>query len=133
MQIQADPMRLRQALDNLLDNAICHGPDAGGLIRVEAAVSGQVATVTIENAGPGFDDELLLRAFEPFVRGGDAERHPGAGLGLAIVRAVAQAHGGSATAENVAGGARLTMTLALDARPHPDPGPGPRPGVRITA
>jgi signal transduction histidine kinase len=133
VQIRADPMRLRQALDNLLDNAICHGPDAGGLIRVEAAVSGQVATVTIENAGPGFDDELLLRAFEPFVRGGDAERHPGAGLGLAIVRAVAQAHGGSATAENVPGGARLTMTLALDPRPHPDPGPGPRPGVRITA
>jgi signal transduction histidine kinase len=92
-----------------------------------------VATVTIENAGPGFDDELLLRAFEPFVRGGDAERHPGAGLGLAIVRAVAQAHGGSATAENVAGGARLTMTLALDPYSDPDPGPGPRPGVRISA
>ncbi len=115
VEIQVDPMRLRQALDNLLDNAIRHGPEAGGLIRLEATVSGEVATVTMENAGPGFDDELLPRAFEPFVRGGgDVERHPGAGLGLAIVRAVAQAHGGTATAENVPGGARLTMTLALD-------------------
>ncbi len=122
VEIQVDPMRLRQALDNLLDNAIRHGPEAGGLIRLEAAVSGDVATVTMENEGPGFEDELLPRVFEPFVRGSDAERHPGAGLGLAIVRAVAQAHGGTATAENVPGGARLTMTLALDTGPGPGAG-----------
>jgi signal transduction histidine kinase len=123
VEIPVDPMRLRQALDNLLDNAIRHGPETGGLIRVEAAVSGQVATVTMENAGPGFDDELLPRAFEPFVRGGhDVTLHPGAGLGLAIVRAVAQAHGGTATAENVPGGARLTVTLALEPVPGPAPG-----------
>jgi two-component system OmpR family sensor kinase len=121
VEIPVDPMRLRQALDNLLDNAIRHGPEAGGLIRVEAAVSCEVATVTMENSGPGFDEELLPRAFEPFVRGGhDGASGSGAGLGLAIVRAVAQAHGGTATAENVPGGARLTMTLALD----PGPGPG---------
>jgi two-component system OmpR family sensor kinase len=121
VEIPVDPMRLRQALDNLLDNAIRHGPEAGGLIRVEAAVSCEVATVTMENSGPGFDEELLPRAFEPFVRGGhDGTAGSGAGLGLAIVRAVAQAHGGTATAENVPGGARLTMTLALD----PGPGPG---------
>jgi two-component system OmpR family sensor kinase len=121
VEIPVDPMRLRQALDNLLDNAIRHGPEAGGLIRVEAAVSCAVATVTMENSGPGFDEELLPRAFEPFVRGGhDGASDSGAGLGLAIVRAVAQAHGGTATAENVPGGARLTMTLALD----PGPGPG---------
>ena len=121
-EIPVDPMRLRQALDNMLDNAIRHGPEAGGLIQVEAAVSGQVAMVTMENAGPGFDDALLARAFEPFVRGSrDVTSQSGAGLGLAIVRAVAQAHGGTATAENVPGGARLTMTLALD----PDPGLAP--------
>jgi two-component system, OmpR family, sensor kinase len=118
--IPVDPMRLRQALDNLLDNAIRHGPDTGGRIRVEAAVSGGVVTVTMENSGPGFDGDLLPRAFEPFVRGGrNGASHPGAGLGLAIVRAVAQAHGGTATAENVPGGARLTMTLALDPEPVP--------------
>jgi signal transduction histidine kinase len=121
VEIPVDPMRLRQALDNLLDNAIRHGPEAGGLIRVEAAVSGEVATVTMENSGPGFDEELLPRAFEPFVRGGHDTTGTGAGLGLAIVRAVAQAHGGTATAENVPGGARLTMTLALDPGPVPAP------------
>jgi signal transduction histidine kinase len=122
VEVPVDPMRLRQALDNLLDNAIRHGPEAGGLIRVEAAVSGEVATVVMENSGPGFADGLLPTAFEAFVRGGgDVTSQPGAGLGLAIVRAVAQAHGGTATATNMPGGARLTMTLALD----PGPGPGP--------
>ena len=68
VEIPVDPMRLRQALDNLLDNAIRHGPEAGGLIRVEAAVSGEVATVTMENSGPGFDDGAAaagLRAVRP--------------------------------------------------------------------
>jgi signal transduction histidine kinase len=119
-------MRLRQAVDNLLDNAIRHGPQAGGLIRVEAAVSGEVATVVMENSGPGFAEDLLPRAFEAFVRGdGDVTSQPGAGLGLAIVRAVAQAHGGTVTATNVPGGARLTMTLALNPAPVPAPVPGP--------
>jgi two-component system, OmpR family, sensor kinase len=121
VRIQVDPMRLRQALDNLLDNAIRHGPEAGGLIRVEAVVSGEVATVVTENSGPGFAGVVLPRAFEPFVRGGyNGVPEHGAGLGLAIVQAIAQVHGGTATAENVPGGARVTMTLALDHGPVPD-------------
>jgi signal transduction histidine kinase len=115
VDIPADPMRLRQALDNMLDNAIRHGQDTGGLIRVEAAVSGGVATIVTENSGPGFAAGLLPRAFEPFVRGHENQAAGyGAGLGLAIVRAVAQAHGGTATAANVPGGARVTMTVAVD-------------------
>ena len=120
-EIPVDPMRLRQALDNLLDNAIRYGPEAGGRIRVGAAVSGGVATITVENTGSGFSEALLPKAFETFVRGdGDVAAQPGGGLGLAIVRAVARAHGGTATAQNVPGGARLTMTLALDPGPVPD-------------
>jgi two-component system, OmpR family, sensor kinase len=119
--IPVDPMRLRQALDNLLDNAIRYGPEAGGLIRVEAAVSGEVVTVVTENSGPGFAGDVLPQAFEPFVRAGyDVVPEHGAGLGLAIVQAIAQAHGGTAAAENVPGGARVTMTLALDSGPVPD-------------
>jgi signal transduction histidine kinase len=137
VEIPVDPMRLRQALDNLLDNAIRHGPGAGGLIRVEAAVSGEVATVVTENCGPGFARDVLPQAFEPFVRGGhDCVPEHGAGLGLAIVRAIAQAHGGTATAENVPGGARVTITLALDHGPVPEArvrslptGPRPDPGT----
>jgi signal transduction histidine kinase len=67
---------------------------------------------------------VLPQAFEPFVRGGhDGTPEHGAGLGLAIVQAIAQAHGGTATAENVPGGARVTMILALN---H-----GPVPGARV--
>jgi len=118
--VMVDPMRLRQALDNLLDNAIRHS-DAGGLIRVEADVAGDLATITVHNSGPGFPDDILPRAFDAFVRGErEVSSQHGAGLGLTIVRAVAQAHGGTATAENTPGGALLTMTLAL----HPDPAPG---------
>jgi two-component system OmpR family sensor kinase len=122
-RIMIDPMRVRQAVDNLLDNAIRHSRP-GIPISVDAAVSGDFATVTVENRGPGFADYILPRAFEPFVRGepqpcGPAPAHahvsPGAGLGLTIVRAVAEAHGGTAIAQNVNGGARVTMTMALPA------------------
>jgi signal transduction histidine kinase len=120
VEIPVDPMRVRQALDNLLDNAIRYGPETGGLIRVQVTVSAEMATVRMENAGPGFGDGTLPRAFEAFVRGEiDVASHSGAGLGLAIVQAVARAHGGRATAENVPGGARVTMTLALDCEPVP--------------
>jgi signal transduction histidine kinase len=119
-QVPVDAMRLRQALDNLLDNAIRHGPEAGGQIRIEASVRGAVATIVMDNAGAGFAPDLLPgRAFEAFVRGSGGASHPGAGLGLAIVRAVAQAHGGTAIAENLPGGARLRMTLRLGPEPVP--------------
>jgi two-component system, OmpR family, sensor kinase len=115
VEIPVDPMRVRQALDNLLDNAIRYGPETDGRIRVDATVSGEVATLRMENAGPGFADAVLPGVFQAFVRGeSDVAVHTGAGLGLAIVQAVARAHGGTATAENVPGGARVTMTLALD-------------------
>jgi two-component system OmpR family sensor kinase len=126
-RIMIDPMRVRQAVDNLLDNAIRQSRP-GAPIRAGATVSGDVATVTVENPGPGFPDSLLPRAFEPFVRGEpphdglEAHKAPaaqGAGLGLTIVRAVAQAHGGTAIAQNIPGGARVTMTLALGAQ-QPD-------------
>jgi signal transduction histidine kinase len=123
VDIPVDPMRVRQALDNLLDNAIRYGPETGGLIRVDATVSSEMATVRIENTGPGFSGGVLPRAFQAFVRGdSDTAAPAGAGLGLAIVQAVARAHGGTAHAENVPSGARLTMTLALD--PEPVPGAG---------
>jgi signal transduction histidine kinase len=119
VRVMIDPMRIRQAVDNLLDNAIRHSRP-GDPIRVGATVSGDTATVTVENSGPGFPDDILAEAFEPFVRGEprhDAPDAGGAGLGLAIVRAVAEAHGGTATAQSVPDGARVTMTMALGAGP----------------
>jgi two-component system OmpR family sensor kinase len=104
---RVDPARLRQAVENLVDNAIRH-VRPGGTIEVEAQIDDGVACVSVRDSGPGFPPEILPRAFEPFARGDGA----GAGLGLAIVRAVAEAHGGTASAENLPeGGSRVEIVL----------------------
>ncbi len=107
-----DPVRLRQAVENLVDNSIRHVP-AGGTILVQAGSNGRGVDVSVEDSGSGFPPEFLPGAFEPFARGEPATTETqGAGLGLAIVRAVAEAHGGSATAENLpGGGARVRLSL----------------------
>jgi signal transduction histidine kinase len=108
-----DEHRLRQALDNLLGNAMRHTPP-GGRITVTADMDASRLTLAVEDTGSGFEPEVLDRAFEPFARG-SADRagsSTGAGLGLAIVRAIAEGHGGSARAENrPSGGARVSITL----------------------
>jgi heavy metal sensor kinase len=108
-----DPLRVRQVLDNLLDNALRHTP-AGGVVRVGTARDEGWVLLTVEDSGPGFPEDLLDRAFEPFSRGSGADRDEatGAGLGLAIVQAVAGAHGGTARVENRPdGGARVTLAF----------------------
>jgi signal transduction histidine kinase len=102
-----DPVRLRQAVENLVDNAIRHSPQ-GSDVHVTAGREDGRAWVRVEDEGPGFTPEMLKVAFEPFA-GGTAD---GAGLGLAIVRTVAGSHGGDAVAENrPGGGASVTITL----------------------
>jgi two-component system OmpR family sensor kinase len=106
-----DPLRVRQVLDNLLDNAIRHAPP-GGLVRVEADRLDGAVRIRVEDGGEGFPPALLPTAFDPFVRGPSENGGRGAGLGLAIVKAVAESHGGEARAENPpAGGARVTVAL----------------------
>ena len=94
--ISADPLRLRQALGNLVDNALRHG--AGDVVLRAAADDGGVA-LEISDGGPGFAPDIAARAFERFARGDLARSRGGTGLGLAIVRAIAEAHGGRATLE----------------------------------
>jgi len=89
-----DPLRARQALGNLVDNALRHG---GGDIRLSARQSEQSVEIDVADEGPGFSAELAPRAFERFARGGRDGTRSGAGLGLAIVRVIAEAHGGTAT------------------------------------
>jgi two-component system, OmpR family, sensor kinase len=106
-----DPVRVRQALDDLLDNALRHTA-TGGAIRLWAERGGDALRVGVEDSGTGFASEFLPVAFEAFSRHGDGDPD-GAGLGLAIVRAIAEAHGGTAEAANRAGGgAAVTMVLA---------------------
>ena len=91
--IEADPLRLRQALGNLVDNALRYG--AGEVLLAGRRADGG-AELEVSDSGPGFG-ALGERAFERFVRGDGARTGAGAGLGLAIVRAVAEAHGGTAS------------------------------------
>jgi two-component system sensor histidine kinase BaeS len=119
LAVAADPVRLRQIAGALVDNALRHTPQ-GGTVRLGAArVShggGQrdVIRVAIEDTGAGIPPEALPHIFERYFQAGPSRsRHPGtSGLGLSIVRALVQAHGGSVGAENrTDGGARLWFEL----------------------
>lgn len=102
--VQGDRIRLEQALVNLVDNALRYGGDS-----ITLAARGEELHVTDD--GPGFPPGFLDRAFERFSRADAARGRSGAGLGLAIVRTIAEAHGGSAHAANRAPGADVWLSL----------------------
>jgi signal transduction histidine kinase len=97
LTIDGDPVRLEQALTNLVENAIDHG---GGEITVRARQAAEDLEIHVEDRGPGFPPDFLDRAFERFSRPDQARGGDGTGLGLAIVEAIARAHRGSAHAAN---------------------------------
>lgn len=96
---------LRRALFNLAENAVKYGPE-GGQVRLHAALDGAEAVITVTDQGPGIPPELRERIFEPFFRVDAARSREagGAGLGLALVRSIAEVHGGSVCAAVSAGG-----------------------------
>jgi signal transduction histidine kinase len=106
-----DPGRIRQAVDNLVDNALRFAP-AGTQVIISAWADGCDLVVEVSDSGPGFPAGFLPHAFERFRRpdSGRSRSGGGAGLGLAIVAAIAHAHGGEATARNEPGaGAAVTL------------------------
>jgi signal transduction histidine kinase len=108
-----DADRIRQAVDDLVDNALRFAP-GGSAIVLAAADDGADLHIEVRDAGPGFPDGFLPHAFERFRRPdtGRSRSDGGAGLGLAIVQAIAAAHGGVATARNgPGGGAVVAMHL----------------------
>lgn len=108
----ADPTLLSRALTILLDNARKHGGDG---VTVRATRDGGSVRIAVEDDGPGIDPTDLKRVFEPFTRGRGShpDEHAGVGLGLYLVRRIAEAHGGQAFAENRdPAGARVGFTLA---------------------
>jgi len=108
--VTADPVLLERAVSNLLDNAVKYSPDGA---PIEVSVRG--GEVVVADHGPGIADEDLPRVFDRFYRAATARSKPGAGLGLAIVREAAEAHGGTATAESSASGARFRLALPTTA------------------
>ncbi len=113
--LRADPDRLAQALRNLARNAVEHTAPGDGLVRLSVeSVAGRRIRFVIEDDGPGVPAEELERVFERFHRTDIARSRAagGAGLGLAIVRAIALAHGGEVVArERAGGGARFELEL----------------------
>ncbi len=113
--------RLGRAVNNLLDNASRHSPP-GGAVEVDVGAAG----VRVRDHGPGIDAEDLPHVFDRFYRGANVRGQQGSGLGLSIVRQVAQQHGGAVSAENApGGGAAFTIQLpvvaaeeAPSAEPH---------------
>ncbi|NEB77269.1 HAMP domain-containing histidine kinase, partial [Streptomyces sp. SID14478] len=123
-QLTADPVRLRQAVDNLVSNAIRHtGPGGTVTLRAHATEAGDEVVVEVADTGSGIPAADLPYVFDRFWRAEKSRnrRTGGSGLGLAIVRRLAQAHGGSATAASEEGkGSVFTLRL-------PVAGPAPAP------
>ncbi|HKY75208.1 MAG TPA: HAMP domain-containing sensor histidine kinase [Acidimicrobiia bacterium] len=111
--IQGDQHHLRQAIANLVTNALRHTP-AGTRVEVSARLAEGTATVAVRDHGAGLDDEALAHVFDRFWQADRARVGKGAGLGLAIVAGIAAEHGGEARAANAPGGGAL-FTLRLPA------------------
>jgi len=107
--IQADPERLAQALENLVDNAIKFTP-AGGSVTLRAEVRDREVWICVQDTGPGIPMEDLPRLFEPFYRGRQ-EGRPGLGLGLFLARTIVEAHGGRLDVESRAGEGSCFMLI----------------------
>ena len=115
--VTGDPERLRQVVDNLLANVRAHTPvDAAATVRVRR--EGPGAILEVEDAGPGLDAEQASHVFERFYRGDPSRSrdHGGAGLGLAIVAAIVEAHGGAVAVESRPG-AGTTIRVTIPERP----------------
>ena len=114
-----DMGRIRQAVDNLVDNAMRFAP-GGSVIVLAARADGGDLDIEVRDDGPGFPASFLPHAFERFRRpdSGRSRGDGGAGLGLAIVRAIVAAHGGVATASNRPGGGAAVRLCLPGATGH---------------
>jgi two-component system OmpR family sensor kinase len=112
--VEGDPGRLRQVVDNLLENARVHTP-AGTPTRVSVETQDGSVVLTIADEGPGMDPDVAARAFERFYRGDPARARTtgGVGLGLSIVAAIVQAHGGAVHVVDGAPGTTIEVRLPV--------------------
>jgi two-component system sensor histidine kinase BaeS len=116
--VTADPIRLRQAVGNLVTNAIRHTP-AGGRVTVAGRTDAGFLIIDVTDTGPGVPQEQRALVFERFWRAEKSRSRQtgGSGLGLSIVRKLAEAHGGTASVTSVPGaGATFTLRIPIDPR-----------------
>ena len=116
--MRGDSDRLQQAIGNLLANAVKFTP-TGGSIRLELTKTGAALTLSVADSGKGIAPKFLPHVFDRFRQEDDAatRRHSGLGLGLALVRHIVTAHGGSVSAhsEGEGPGATFTISIPIDA------------------
>jgi two-component system sensor histidine kinase KdpD len=117
--VWVDAVLLQQVLANLLDNAAKYTPP-GSPIDIAAELSPQALAISVADRGPGIPAGMEQRLFDKFCRLQAEDAQSGVGLGLAICRAVVQAHGGGIRAENRPGGGTLfTLVLPMPKEPPP--------------
>ena len=115
MLVTGDEARLRQVTANLVGNALTHTP-AGSPVEVRAQATDSTGELEVVDRGPGIPEPDLEHIFDRFWRADRSRERStgGAGLGLSIVAAIVEGHGGTVTAENVdGGGARFVVRLPL--------------------
>lgn len=126
--VDGDAVRLRQVLGNLLANALRFTPE-GGSVDLALSTSGSRAVLQVSDSGPGIPADELPRVFDRFFRGRQAA-NAGSGIGLAVVRELVNAHGGSVRAANrPGGGAVFTVDLPLSQRAPASAAAGAAPPV----
>jgi signal transduction histidine kinase len=129
--IEADPLQMRQLLQNLLDNALkFHRPDEAPIVKIHGELLGvpgghplgsspvsKICRVIVEDNGVGFDEKYLDRIFKVFQRLHGRGQHEGTGMGLAICRKIVERHGGEISARSTPGrGSTFMITLPVEHR-----------------
>ncbi|MEB3366402.1 sensor histidine kinase [Saccharopolyspora mangrovi] len=126
--LRADRQRLIQALVQLAQNAVQHTGE-GSAITVGSSVEEGIGRIWVTDTGLGVEPEQERQIFDRFHRASPGRQATGAGLGLAIVNAIAEAHGGSVELDNRPGdGATFTLVLPVEERVDAVPAGGPRSG-----
>ena len=117
-RLTADRQRLTQAVMQLAQNAVQHTGD-GDRIKLGSSLANGHARLWVSDTGPGVPNADRERIFDRFARGSGARRSRGAGLGLAIVRAIAEAHGGRVELDSSRAGDGATFTVTVPTQPSP--------------
>ena len=115
-------MRIGQALSNLVDNALKYTPE-GGRVTIATAAEPGALTVTVSDNGPGVPEAEREAVWRRLYRGDASRSQRGLGLGLTLVRAVAEAHGGTASVTTPGRGRPLPAAVSRGLNAAPEAGP----------